>query len=66
MFTFALGWDWLLTKNDRRLIAQAREQEQEEILKTEVFIERLSKIEPETIVTELEKLYKRLEDRGSV
>lgn len=61
MFTLSWNWDWLLTKNDKQLIAQAREQEQIEIEKTAIFLARLKKIEPETIVGEIERLYQQLE-----
>lgn len=61
MFTLAWNWDWLLTKEDRRLIAQAKAQEQAEQEKTAIFIERLNKIEPETIVSEIRKLQQQME-----
>ena len=61
MFALPLKWDWLFTKEDKRLIAQAKEQEQIEIEKTAIFLERLKRIEPETIVGEIERLYRNME-----
>lgn len=61
MFTLTWNWDWLLTKEDRRLIAQAKAQEQAEQEKTAIFIERLNKIEPRTVVTEIRKLHRQIE-----
>ena len=59
---FAMSWDWLLTKNDKQLIAQAREQEHAEIERTVQFIKRLNQIEPETIVSEIQKMLQEAND----
>jgi hypothetical protein len=53
----SLSWDWLLTSEDKREIEQARAMAEKENEQTELFLKRLKRIEPETIVTALKGFY---------
>jgi len=52
-----LSWDWLLTREDKQVIEQANILAEKEIEQTELFLKRLKRIEPETIVTALKGFY---------